>query len=144
MQQAEWYVDADTIGLGRILAAAKLKVTWPGDDGVRTKTRDSVAPSPILERGVPDDIWIPTVSRAGMAIITRDRHILTRTSEINAVTAANARMFALSVPENLDVWGLVRLTAANWPEMVRIAQEPGPFICNVSWTRLRKVWPHDD
>ena len=141
MKQAEWYVDADTIGLGRVLAAAKLRVNWPGDDGIRQNPRDAVNPSPVMHTHMADDAWIPAVSRAGMAIITRDKMILRRTSEINAVAAANARMFALAVPENLNIWGLARLTAANWPEMERLAKEPGPFICNVSWTRVRQVWP---
>lgn len=141
MRQAEWYVDADTIGLGHVLASARLPVTWPGDDGTRSSEKDRIAPSPIAEKNVDDDVWIPEVTRVGMTIITRDKHIMSRTHEITAVVAARAQMFALAVPEKLNLWGLVRLAAAHWPEMATLAREPGPFIYNVSWTRLRRVWP---
>jgi hypothetical protein len=39
-----------------------------------------VPPSPVQDTATPDDIWIPAVVRAGLAIITRDRRIETRTS----------------------------------------------------------------
>ena len=47
------------------------------------------------------------VARAGLAIITRDRRIETRTSEINAVTSSRARLFAITSHEQLNNWGLL-------------------------------------
>jgi hypothetical protein len=88
VRSPEWYFDEDVIGVAKVLAAAKLPVTWPGDDGKRLSERLGQPPSPVATNGQPDDKWIPIVARAGMPIITRDRRILARTSEVNAVVAS--------------------------------------------------------
>ena len=56
---ARWYVDADTLGLARILIQVRRDVTFPGDDGQRSTARSSQPPSPVKDRATPDDIWIP-------------------------------------------------------------------------------------
>jgi PIN like domain len=96
-----WYVDADTLGLAHVLARARPDVTHPGDNGVRHKKSWRLPPCIISDPAMHDDEWIPAVSRAGMAIITRDKHIATRTAEKNEVIAASARMFAITTPGNL-------------------------------------------
>lgn len=64
MRQARWYVDADTIGLGRVLASARLRVNWPGDTGVRPNGRDRVNASPITDTAVPDKRYRSAKKRA--------------------------------------------------------------------------------
>ena len=140
IRAADWYFDADTIGVGRILANAGVRTTWPGDDGKRAGRRD-LMPSPIATTNIPDDVWIEQVTRAGMAIITRDQRILTRTSEVNAVIAHRARVFALSAKGDNDLWGLVQLVAIRWRDMERHALTPGPFIMSVTRNKLRHLAP---
>ena len=76
-----------------------------------------------------------------MVIITRDRRISTRTSEVDAVIASRAKVFALTVTGDNDLWGLVRLVATRWLDIERLALEPGPFIMSVTWTGVRQVVP---
>jgi hypothetical protein len=59
-------------------------------------------------------IWIPQVAAAGLAIVTRDKKIQTRTRELNAVFGAGARMFAITSDENLDRWGLLEVFVPNF------------------------------
>ena len=87
MRRARWYVDADTLGLGRILAVARADVTYCGDDGRRPKGLDLPA-SPIQKTDTDDDVWIPIVTQAGMCIITRDKKLLTRSAELDAMPIA--------------------------------------------------------
>jgi hypothetical protein len=136
---ARWYVDADTLGLARILIQVRRDVTFPGDDGQRSTARSSQPPSPVKDTATPDDIWILMVARAGMAIITRDSRIETRTSEINAVISSRARMFAITSREQLNNWGLLEVVVTQWRHMESAAEEPGPFIYSVTRTGLRRV-----
>lgn len=139
-RKAQWYFDADPIGVGRVLAAAGVHVTWPGDDGTRGG-RPHLPASPIDRTDIGDDVWIGAVTRAGMSIITRDRRIATRTSEVDAVIASRARVFALTVTADNDLWSLVRLVAIRWPGIERRALVPGPFIMSVTWTGIRQLVP---
>lgn len=78
-----WYVDADTLGLAHVLVRARHDVTFPGDDGVRHRKAWRMDPCIINDPATHDNAWIPAVAQAGMAIITRDKHIAMRTAEIN-------------------------------------------------------------
>ena len=51
-------VDADTLGLAKVLAALRIDVTYPGDPGA-TITRRKRPPCPVTSTSVPDDEWIP-------------------------------------------------------------------------------------
>jgi len=134
-----WYVDADTLGLAHVLARARPDVTFPGDDGTRHKANWSMDPCVISDPATADEIWIPTVTKAGMAIITRDKHIATRTSEKDQVLAAGGRMFAITSRENLNLWDLVEVVVTQWRKIEEAAREPGPYIYSVTRTAIDKI-----
>lgn len=141
--QPRWYFDADTIGLGKLLAPARRDVTWPGDDGARAKERLRQEPSPVTTTETPDELWIPRVTDAGMVIVTRDKHILSRTIEINAVMASGARMFAITSVENLDQWGLLEVFMTRWRDIDAAARTPGPYVYSLTRSRIHKLLPED-
>lgn len=134
-----WYVDADTLGLAHVLIRARRDVTFPGDDGKRHTAGWSMDPCVISAPDTADEVWIPTVTRAGMAIITRDKHMATRTAEKDQVLAAGARMFAITSRENLDLWGLVEVVVTQWRKIEEAAREPGPYIYSVTRTTMDKI-----
>lgn len=143
---ADWFVDANTTGLGHVLAAAHLSFTWIGDDGVsrRRKQRYHLAPCPVTRQDENDDVWIPKIASAGATILTRDEHIATRLAEHEAVRASSARMFAITSAGDLDLWGLVRVVAAQWDHLEQVRLErPGPFIVGFTRTTMHDVrtWP---
>lgn len=141
--QARWYVDADTLGLARILVVARADVTFCGDSGQRQRTGRDLPLSPVQATDTPDEQWIPTVTRAGLAIITRDRKILSRKAEIDAVAAAGARMFAITSEDDSSNWGLLEVVVTQWRAMEAAAALPGPFVYQVTRTTCHQIWPHD-
>lgn len=137
--KARWYVDADTLGLAHVLIRARTEVTYPGDEGKRHTEKWRLPPCVISDPATHDDVWIPAVTRAGLAIITRDKHIATRTAEINALIAARGRMFAITVPEKLHTWDLLSIAVARWQDFEDALDEDGPFIYSVTWTTMSKL-----
>ncbi len=105
MKQAEvrYYVDADVLGLAKVLASLRADVTYPGDPGGVVRKRSRPA-APITTTDVDDDVWIPIVAARGWSIITRDKAIQRRPAEIEAVRDSGAKMFALTSREQLSVW----------------------------------------
>jgi PIN like domain len=137
--QPLWYVDADTLGLAYVLVRARPDVTFPGDDGDRHKKSWRMPPCMISDPAMRDDEWIPAVTQAGLAIISRDKRIASRTAEKEAILKAGARMFAIVSPGNLRTWELLSIVVARWGQMERLAEEPGPYIYAVTSTGMHKI-----
>ena len=75
--QVRFYVDADILGLGKILGSLRNDVTYPGDPGAVIHKRQR-EPCPIASPDVLDTDWIPQVAARGWLIITRDSPRLPR------------------------------------------------------------------
>lgn len=123
---AHWFVDANTTGLGHVLSAAHLPVTWIGDDGRkgRRKERHWLSPCPVRNHGEPDEVWIPAIAATGAAILTRDEHIASRLLEHEAVRTAAAQMLAITSAGDLDLWarpGSSRPSGTAWTPCVKSA-----------------------
>jgi len=138
MPRRRWYVDADTLGLAHILAQVRPDVTYCGDSGERRKFPDLPA-CEIQDTETDDAVWIPTVTRAGLAIITRDIHIWRRIHEKDVVLSCAAQVFCITSPGQLDNWGLLEVVATQWREMEKRAGNPGPYMYSVTRTRLSSI-----
>jgi hypothetical protein len=57
--QVRFYVDADVLGLGKLLAGLRNDLTYPGDPGAVIHKRQR-PPCPIANPDVLDTDWIPT------------------------------------------------------------------------------------
>ena len=68
--QVRFYVDADLLGLGKILGGLRNDLTYPGDPGAVIHQRQR-APCPITSPDVLDTDWIPEVATRGWLIVTR-------------------------------------------------------------------------
>jgi hypothetical protein len=93
--QVRFYVDADILGLGKILGGLRNDVTYPGDPGAVIYKRHR-APCPIESPDVLDTDWIPEVAARGWLIVTRDSMIIQNRNEIAAIRENNAKMVALN------------------------------------------------
>jgi hypothetical protein len=133
-----FYIDADVLGLAKVLVTLRPDVTYPGDPGGVVHRRERPA-CVITDRGTPDTVWIPEVALHGWLIVTRDRRIQERTAEINAVHANGARMVALSSAEAKTTWAQLEVFMSQWRAIERLTQEPGPFIYSATRTTLRRV-----
>jgi len=133
-----FYVDADTLGLAKVMIRLRWDVTYPGDPGGTVK-RHARPPCPITTTDIDDDQWIPIVAAGGWAIISRDKKIERRPAKIAAVRDSRAKLFAITSDEKLDVWRQLEILMCNWRTIERLAQTPGPFIYRVNRTKMSKV-----
>jgi len=102
--QVRIYLDADLLGLGKILAGLRNDVTYPGDPGAVIRKRQR-APCPITSPDVLDTEWIPQVAARGWLIVTRDSMIIQNRNEITAVRENKAKMVALNQRDAQTKWG---------------------------------------
>lgn len=136
--QVRFYIDADVLGLAKILVQVRPDVTYPGDPGgVKFKRRRPECP--IKTTQTDDDIWIPTVTSQGWLIITRDRHIQVQPREIEAVREHGARMVRLVGEESGGTFDQLEVLLCNWRAIQRLLDERGPYIYLASRTSLRRL-----
>jgi PIN like domain len=134
-----FYVDADVLGLAKVLVGLRGDVTYPGDPGGRVKGGRMRPCCPVTEPRTLDTIWIPEVARHGWLIITRDRHIQDHRAEIDAVRKNGARMVALAAEEAIDTWCQLEILMCQWRNIEALLEQAGPFIYTITRTRLRAV-----
>ena len=101
--KVRFYVDADVLGLAKLLVRVRNDVTYPGDPvGVLYKRERP--PCPIASPAVLDPDWIPEVTSQDWLIVTRDANIAVNRAEIAAVRDNNARMVTLASREAKGTW----------------------------------------
>jgi hypothetical protein len=133
-----FYVDADTLGLAKVMARLRWDVTYPGDPGGTVK-RHARPACPIATTDVDDDQWIPVVAAQGWAIISRDTRIQRRPAEVAAVKSSGAKLFAIASDEKLDTWRQLEILMCNWRAIDRLAETPGPYVYRVTRTTMSRV-----
>jgi len=132
-----FYVDADLLGLARVLGQLRSDVTFPGDPG-GTIFKKHRPPCPI-QPGALDVDWLPETARQRWLVITRDRNIQQHTREITAVREHGARMIALAGADAVTKFDQLEVVMCRWRDIQRRLDEPGPFIYQASRTRLTPV-----
>lgn len=137
--RVQYYIDADLLGLAKILVQVRPDVTYPGDPGGLTRNKRVRPPCTIKEARTPDRVWIPETARQGWLIITRDRHIQDHTAEISAVRDSGARMVTLAGDDAVTPFAQLELVMCRWRRIQALLAETGPFIYCVTRTTFRKV-----
>ncbi len=135
----QFYIDADVLGLAKVLVQIRGDVTYPGDPGGAAKGGRIRAPCTITDRATRDDVWIPETARQGWLIITRDRRIQEHRAEIAAVKASGARLVTLAGAEAVDTFRQLEALMCNWRQILRPLDRSGPFICIATITTLRNL-----
>ena len=125
--QVRFYIDADLLGLGKILGGLRNDVTYPGDLGAVVHKRHR-APCPIASPDVLDTDWIPEVAARGWLIVTRDSMILQNRNEIAAIRENNAKMVALNQRDAQTKWGQLEVFMTQWRRIEALTSGRGPFI----------------
>ena len=132
-----FYIDADLLGVAKILAGVRSDVTYPGDPGGRGSDGFERPPCPV-QPGDKDVDWIPQVARAGWIIISRDRHIQHRPAERQALIAAQAKMLRLDARHGLNKWQQLEIIVTQWRRFEEVSELPGPWLYMATRTSLRK------
>lgn len=133
-----FYVDADILGLARVLAALRPDTTYPGDPGATIHSRVR-PPCSVTSVGTKDPIWIPIVTGEGLIIISRDRHIHSRPGEIASIRDAGARMVTLSAPDASTTWSQLETVMTNWRRIEALVGQSGPFIYTCTRTSMNAL-----
>jgi hypothetical protein len=136
--QVRFYVDADVLGLGKLLADLRNDLTYPGDPGAVIHKRQR-PPCPITSPDILDTDWIPQVAARGWLIITRDSMITQNRNEITAVRENNAKMVALNQRDAQTKWGQLEVFMTQWRRIEALTAEPGPFIWRTSRTAMTSI-----
>lgn len=136
--QVRYYLDADILGLAKVLGQLRPDVTYPGDSG-RILHRRQRPPCPITSSAASDTEWIPEVTRRSWLIVTRDSHIKDHRAEIAAVREHGARMIVLAGSEARDTWTQLEVVMCQWRAIEGCLDQPGPFIYAATRTKLRKI-----
>jgi PIN domain-containing protein len=136
--EVHYYVDADILGLGLVLARLRSDVTYPGDPGAVIHKRERPA-CVVTTPHAPDTEWIPIAAQHRWLIITRDRQIQEHRREIGAVREHGARMIALSGQDARGTFDQLEIVMTQWRAIARLLVEPGPFIYTATRTSLKPV-----
>lgn len=102
--RVRFYVDADIVGFGKVIASLRPDITYPGDPGAEIHKRQR-PPCPVTSTDVLDVDWIPEAARHGWLIITRDNKIIENRLEIAAVRDNGGKMVALNRQDAANKWG---------------------------------------
>lgn len=137
--KVNYYLDADVLGLAKLLAQVRPDVTYPGDPGGPVKGARWRSPCVITDAATPDTVWIPETARRGWLIVTRDRHIQEHRAEIAAVREAGARMVTLVSADAADTFHQMEVLMCQWRRIEPLCERPGPFIVAVSRTSFKEV-----
>ena len=83
----------------------------------------------------PDAEWLPEVGHRGWVVLTRDRHILTRTLEVIALLRANTHAFVLKSRSELTGAEMAAAFKFAYRDMCHLIDkhEP-PFLARVTAT----------
>lgn len=130
-----FYIDADILGLAKVLVQVRPDVTYPGDPGgvVNKKRR---LPCLITPQTI-DREWIPEVAERGWVIITRDSAIQGSTREVAAVHEHGARMVALASADARNKFAQLEVFMSQWRRIEACCEQPGPFIHIATRTTFR-------
>jgi|GEM_PF-361485 len=133
-----FYVDQDLRGLGKILGDVRPDVTYPGDPGGLTRNKRRRPPSPI-DVGALDEDWIPVVASRGWVIISRDKRIHERFSQLSLIRDHDAKMVCLTGEAGRDKWSQLEAFMTNWRAIEAVADETPPFVYRASRTSLNAL-----
>jgi hypothetical protein len=132
-----FYVDADLLGVAKVLVTVRSDVTYPGDEGGVGPDGRSRPPCPIRP-GDKDPVWIPQVAGSGWVIISRDRHMRNRPAEQAAILEHRARVVVLDAHRELSKWGQLEIIVCQWRGIEELHGLPGPWVYVASRGGLRR------
>ena len=93
-----------------------------------------------IGQGLADEEWLRDAGERGWVVLMKDAKIRYRPVELGVIIDHGLRAFCL-MNANLRGAEMASRLVANLPRILRIAQEPGPFIHGVYVTGVRRLWP---
>jgi PIN like domain len=125
-----WYADESVLGFGKLLAAQRADVTYPGHPAV-----------PEILPGALDVDWMPIVAEFGWVVFHRDRRIRTRPAEVRIFAEEGLKAVWFAGSKDLAPRQQLDLALRHWARLERevIRLGPGPWALNLIDSGLREV-----
>ncbi len=125
--RVHYYIDADLLGVAKILVQLRGDVTYPGDPGGPVKGGRVRPPCTITDPATLDAVRIPETARQEWLIITRDRRIQEHRAEIEAVSSSGARMVNLAADDATDRFAQMEVIMCQWRHISALLDEKRPL-----------------
>ena len=93
-----------------------------------------------IGQGLADEEWLHDAGERGWVVLMKDSKIRYRPAELRVIIDHGLRAFCLT-NANLRGAEMAARLVANLPRILRVAQEPGPYIYGVYVTSVRRLWP---
>jgi hypothetical protein len=132
-----FYIDADLLGVAKMLVQVRPDITYPGDPGGQGLD-GFLRPPCLVQPGDRDVDWIPAVANAGWIIISRDRHIQHRPAERSALESSGARLIRLDSRHSLNKWQQLEIIVTQWRRFEELSELSGPWLYTATRTSLHK------
>jgi hypothetical protein len=93
-----------------------------------------------IGRGLADEEWLHDAGVRGWVVLMKDAKIRYRPAELGVIIDHGLRAFCLT-NANLRGAAMAARLLANLPRILRVAQEPGPYVYGVYASSVRRLWP---
>ncbi len=125
-----FFVDENSLGVGKALAIARRDVIHTGHPLI-----------PEAPLGALDPDWIPEVAGRGLAVIGRDRRILTKPAEIALLRQHRLRVFWVAGKRDLSNWDYLVWLVRRWNNIERVLQDrgQGPWFMAIYETKISEL-----
>lgn len=125
-----FFVDENTLGLGKALATARRDVVHVGH-----------ALLPDCPLGVLDVDWMPAIAARGLIVVSRDRHIRSKPAELAMLREQGLRVFWIAGKRDLNTWGYLVRMVHRWDDLERTITRlgEGPWFVAVHDRGLKQI-----
>ncbi len=134
-----YYVDADILGLAKLLVQIRTDVTYPADPGGPGRDKRLRPPCPVTTPKTPDEEWLPIVATAGWIAITKDSAIGGTPRLRDLANRYDARLIAIAARGKMRTWGHLVVITSMWDRMDDLLDVPGPWMYRATRGRLTRV-----
>jgi hypothetical protein len=93
-----------------------------------------------IGQGLADEEWLHDAGERGWVVLMKDAKIRYRPAELQVIIDHGLRAFVLT-NANLRGAEMAARLLANLPRILRVAQDPGPYIFGVYVAGVRRLWP---
>ncbi|MBL7499816.1 hypothetical protein I6A84_37155 [Frankia sp. CNm7] len=122
-----FFVDENTLPLGRALAAVRHDVLHPGH--LRCP----------VEKGSLDTAWLPYVGDERLVLLTRDIRIRHRSAEKRLFLAHAVKGVFLTKAGSMTRWDMLCMVVQHWDKIEPLDGLPGPWAFSLTNAGLREL-----
>jgi hypothetical protein len=126
-RRPRFFVDENTLPLGKALAAVRSDVLHPGH-------RRCPIPN-----GALDTEWLPHVGNTGLVLLTRDIRIRHRPAEKRLFLNHAVKGIFLTSGGNMGRWEILRLVVRHWEAIEALDGLPGPWSRSLTGAGIRDL-----